>query len=416
MRRSPDASRLTPGRALPLQMRRLRLRKTGVRPATCRPAQTAGGLSGDSELRAVRRVSAASVQPTGFRTRLATGRPLPHGMRGRKRRLKAPEAGRASHRGLCARFLGRASGTGLRRAEEGWLGRGQSGPQWGGSSREPRGSHRAGRGGLRRGAGPSVWPHVEARGTGLCMSWSWHRPPSPSKEGETWDQEDPSSPGPGAGCEQARPAAGVGRGPEGGTGVGHHSNQSEPGRPILPRGRGQGEAPRGSRPPGPQVPWAVSRGASRPGPVQGGRGSGEGLRRPSLPAPRLKPTAQTRPRVASCMKTPCSLWGVQTTQLSRKQRSPQTPPRRGSPPRPPTVGRSSGLCRNRPLSTLPAPACFTQHRRNRWTLSLSENTCHSFRNPAGRPGLRAAGRASGRRTGGPGRSRRELRAGSPGAC
>lgn len=75
------------------------------------------------------------------------------------------------------------------------------------------------------------------------MSWSWQRPLSPSKEGETWDQEDPSSPGPGAGCEQARPAAGVGGGPEGGTGVGHHGIQSEPGRPILPRGRGQGEAP-----------------------------------------------------------------------------------------------------------------------------------------------------------------------------
>lgn len=101
MRRSPDASRLTPGRALPLQMRRLRLRKAGVRPATGRPAQTAGGLSGDSELWAVWRVSAASVQPTGFRTRLATGRPLPHGMRGRKRRLKAPQR-RGGHRtGVC---------------------------------------------------------------------------------------------------------------------------------------------------------------------------------------------------------------------------------------------------------------------------------------------------------------------------
>lgn len=165
------------------------------------------------------------------------------------------------------------------------------------------------------------------------MSWSWQRPPSPSKEGETWDQEDPSSPGPGAGCEQAQPAAGVGGGARRGNRGGTPRHPVGTRAPHPAQRAGPRRGPRGSRPPGPQVPWAVSRGASRPGAVQGGRGSGEGLRRPSLPAPRLKPTAQTRPRVASCMKTPCSLWGVQTTQLSRKQRSPQTPPRRGSPPK-----------------------------------------------------------------------------------
>lgn len=154
------------------------------------------------------------------------------------------EAGRAPHRGLRARSLGRGWGIGLRRAEEGWPGRGQSGPQRDGCSCKPRGSHGAERGGLWSGAGPTEWPRVEARGTGLCMGWSLHRSP---KEGETLDQEDPAAQGRGQAVSRLGQQLGWAQGPEEGIGVGHHSTPRGPVRTRAPRpaqrGQRQGEAP-----------------------------------------------------------------------------------------------------------------------------------------------------------------------------
>lgn len=190
---SPDASRRP---APPLQTRGLRLRKavSGQQPAgwpDC--SRPEWGLCAPGCAKAPGCLGPGPPPPAHRLQDRAGDRAAPSAWEaGEEAPSEGPtEAGRAPHRGLRARFLGRGWGIGLRRAEEGWPGRGQSGPQRDGRSCKPRGSHGAapeghmGRSVAVSGVGPAPQSGPESRRGGQDSAWAGHCT-GPPKTGRPW--------------------------------------------------------------------------------------------------------------------------------------------------------------------------------------------------------------------------------------